>query len=398
MSGAPQQLRQAELHGLGPRAGGACHGAALAALVLAGRLRLRRRARLAAAATRPSRPGARGPRKGSRPAETKAAGEEEGESGAAGPKVKRKEVYPGHLRAQEIKKGLATGRFVEGELRMFRNTCFMGSVKVGKEEILVTGSRAMNRAINGDVVVVERLDSAQEEVYEGFAKSVRHGVGARTEAEDMEVALEEDLDMSGAGKGEVKGRVVGIVQRRARDIVGSIQPLDAADSEGPEMLIGRDRMFTPSDRRFPSMVVTVPPEVDAEDLDDKRVTVTMHMWDKFGEWPRGKWAKTLGKIGDREVETEMILMEHSISNEPFSEEVLSCLPPEDYVPTEATFRNDRFSFMSRPLRQHFWGLFCFSGLHSLTTNSAFSQSPELLGLSVTNGCVTSSPYIMCNIL
>ena len=38
----------------------------------------------------------------------------------------------------------------------------------------------------------------------------------------------------------------------------------------------------------------------------------------------------LGDIGDRETETQVILLEHNIPPNVFSKEVLECLPPDDW--------------------------------------------------------------------
>ena len=40
--------------------------------------------------------------------------------------------------------------------------------------------------------------------------------------------------------------------------------------------------------------------------------------------------RTLGEIGDREVETQVLLLEHEIPPNVFSKEVLDCLPPSDW--------------------------------------------------------------------
>lgn len=41
-------------------------------------------------------------------------------------------------------------------------------------------------------------------------------------------------------------------------------------------------------------------------------------------------SRTLGDIGDRETETEVILLEHDIPPNIFSKDVLECLPPDDW--------------------------------------------------------------------
>jgi len=230
---------------------------------------------------------------------------------------------------------LRSGKLVQGELRMLKNTCYFGSIQVGKEQIIVSGSLALNRAIDGDEVVVERLDSIQIEAYQAAtAKKMRHGIGnpkkSVSEAEAMEQAFE--VGKSSDFSGETKGRVVSVVKRNFRQLCGTIAPLGEALPRGLESLGEGDRVFYPSDKRFPLMVVK-PPDDEDEDFEGKRVVVRVNIWDKFSEFPRGKWEKTLGVCGDIEVETQMILMEHNIDNQPFSSEALACLPPDDYTPS-----------------------------------------------------------------
>lgn len=244
-----------------------------------------------------------------------------------------KEVYPPHIRASEVKKGLRAGKYLQGDLRMSKNTCYSGSVKVGGELIRIIGSRALNRAIDGDLVVVERLDDLQMEDYEASAKRMRHGVGDQegfSETQAIEQVLEVGDDTLTS---KVRGRIVSIVERRNRIIAGTLVPPGETPERGPDAasLEEGDRVFVPPDRRFPYVIVA-PPE--GEDVEDKRVSVQMNQWDRFSEYPRGTWADTLGTIGDIEVETKMILLEHNIKADEFSEEVLACLPADGYRPTE----------------------------------------------------------------
>lgn len=44
--------------------------------------------------------------------------------------------------------------------------------------------------------------------------------------------------------------------------------------------------------------------------------------------------KALGKIGDKETENEVILLEHDIPSSRFSEAVYADLPPNDWTITE----------------------------------------------------------------
>jgi len=41
--------------------------------------------------------------------------------------------------------------------------------------------------------------------------------------------------------------------------------------------------------------------------------------------------RSLGKIGEREAENEVILLEHDVPHSKFSDEVLGCLPKETWT-------------------------------------------------------------------
>lgn len=59
---------------------------------------------------------------------------------------------------------------------------------------------------------------------------------------------------------------------------------------------------------------------------DKRLVVAVDSWEADSMYPTGHYVKTLGKIGDRETETEVVLIEHDINCQPFSQAVYDCVP------------------------------------------------------------------------
>jgi exosome complex exonuclease DIS3/RRP44 len=63
---------------------------------------------------------------------------------------------------------------------------------------------------------------------------------------------------------------------------------------------------------------------------DKRIVVAVDGWDERSSYPRGHYVRTIGPIGDRAAETEVVLIEHDIPTRPFSADVLACLPPADW--------------------------------------------------------------------
>ena len=66
--------------------------------------------------------------------------------------------------------------------------------------------------------------------------------------------------------------------------------------------------------------------------------VAIDDWPVTSRYPIGHYTKTLGPIGDREVETQVLLIEHEIPPNVFSKEVMDCLPPDDWKITEENAR------------------------------------------------------------
>lgn len=68
---------------------------------------------------------------------------------------------------------------------------------------------------------------------------------------------------------------------------------------------------------------------------DKRIVVAIDTWEADSHYPSGHYVRTIGKIGDRSVETDVILLENDINTQPFSQAVHDCVPPLPWSVTEA---------------------------------------------------------------
>ena len=68
---------------------------------------------------------------------------------------------------------------------------------------------------------------------------------------------------------------------------------------------------------------------------DKRIVVAIDRWEADSRYPTGHYVKTLGTIGDRDTETEVLLLENDINTQPFSQAVHDCVPPLPWALTEA---------------------------------------------------------------
>jgi exosome complex exonuclease DIS3/RRP44 len=68
---------------------------------------------------------------------------------------------------------------------------------------------------------------------------------------------------------------------------------------------------------------------------DKRIVVAIDSWEVDSAYPKGHYIRTLGDIGDRETETDVLLLEHDIATTPFTAAVHACLPPLPWSVTQA---------------------------------------------------------------
>ena len=129
------------------------------------------------------------------------------------------------------------------------------------------------------------------------------------------------------------GRVVGIIKRNWREYCGTLRPVheDRKDEVGSGSFNKADRVFIPADPRVPNVLIQTR---HSSDLENKRIVVVLDGWDRFSRMPRGHWTTILGDVGDRSVESAVILHEHGVITREFSEAVLRCLPPADWTPSE----------------------------------------------------------------
>lgn len=250
-------------------------------------------------------------------------------------------VYPAHLVASEVEKGLKEKRYFQGALRMHINTCLYASVACGGEEVEIQGRLALNRAVDGDTVVVEKLTAAAaraepaekrlrlEVADSEFGAAEGDAAKAPSVTQDlMETAFQLAKGFAGKEAG-TKGRVVGILKRNWREYCGTLKPLHADRKDASEGFNKADRLFIPTDSRLPNIMIQTR---HSANLENKRIVVVLDSWDRFSHFPRGHWTQILGEVGDRSVESAVILHEHGVITREFGDAILRCLPPADWQP------------------------------------------------------------------
>jgi len=128
------------------------------------------------------------------------------------------------------------------------------------------------------------------------------------------------------------GRVVGIIKRNWREYCGTLRSPHDDRQEGAASYTKADRTFIPTDARLPNITISTRHSVN---LENKRIVVVLDGWDRNSPNPRGHWTQILGDVGDRSVESAVILHEHGVITREFGESVLRCLPPADWTPSAA---------------------------------------------------------------
>lgn len=273
---------------------------------------------------------------------------------------KRAALYPEHLKMSEVLAGIKNKRFFQGVIRCNRDHALechvlihgVGDVKL---PVLIQGREHINRAIDGDVVAIQLLPKAQwKKASDSFAATGTAAADALEEDEELEQEKAEDerpeeigvveptmaLEQAALIQSDLTlsikpaGKVVGIIQRNWRKFCGSLEPPRSAGAVQTSHCL-----VVPIDRKIPKIKIQTRQQ---ETLMDKRILVAIDSWPADSRFPLGHYVRTLGVIGDKETETNVLLIEHDIPTDQFSDEVMRCLPPEDWKITaeNSTGRRD----------------------------------------------------------
>jgi len=270
---------------------------------------------------------------------------------------KRPKVYADHISAVRISAEIKAGKLHQGSLRVGRYSPFegwVGSESIG-QDIYIRNRVDMNRAMDGDIVAVELLPES-----EWRAPNMRIGGadGADDDGGDGEVlgskthvAMidpdEEAVSMNmSSGSVRPTGVVVGIIRRnwRARGYCGSLLPPKGTaykDSHTMSVLV------CPVEKKYPMVRIQTR---QAQTLQDKRIVVAIDGWGTDSTYPEGHYVKTLGNIGDKDVETEVLILEHDINTAPFTPAVHACVPPLPWAVSEGDLADpNRKDFRHLPI-------------------------------------------------
>ncbi|KAG7227320.1 hypothetical protein INR49_000324 [Caranx melampygus] len=269
----------------------------------------------------------------------------------------RKQVFESYMTSEEVSHGLKRGELIQGQLRINPKKYHEAFIPSPDDtwDIFLDGIVARNRALNGDIVVVQVLPQEQWKVVrpdtdcEGASESetqkehVVQKMQKKTEhASKPDVVVEDHCTDQGGQLEDPQPHgpmVVYIVERKhSRAATGFLKFL-------PDKPFA---MFSPVDHRVPR--INVPLSDCPEDFSSRSGDYTNTLFIcRITDWPvdnnfaEGRLAKTLGQAGEIEPETEGILTEYDVDFSEFSDEVLDCLPknrPWTIPPEEMSKRRD----------------------------------------------------------
>ncbi|PPR00807.1 hypothetical protein CVT26_012448 [Gymnopilus dilepis] len=249
----------------------------------------------------------------------------------------RQALYPDYLPTATFVAGVKAGQLHQGHFNANQYNYLEGSVPVPafSKPVLLVGRENMNRAVDGDIVVVEVFDekewkapadevvdqdttlkdddaedSADEADVEGHEVLVRESKVLRTEQRSLEK--------------QPTGRVVGIIKRNWRAYVCHIDSTSLTSSNSTSL--SQQTVFaTPVSRLLPRIRLRTR---QAPSLIGQKILVTIDRWDVTSRYPEGHFVRALGKVESKEAEQESLLLEFDVPYRPFGKAILDCLPKE----------------------------------------------------------------------
>ncbi|PYH99128.1 RNB-domain-containing protein [Aspergillus ellipticus CBS 707.79] len=255
--------------------------------------------------------------------------------------------YPEYYSKSRLMTGVRAGNLHQGVFNVSPYNYLEGSINVSAfdKPLLILGRDNSNRAISGDVVVIEVLPKDQwktpstklvdeEAVTKNDNPDAEDSEAVVTERERK--ALQEEVKKAhgtnSEGRPQPTARVVGVMERRWRQYVGHVDSgsTGAQDSSGRRQ---QNVFVLPMDKKVPKIRVRTR---QAADLLGQRILVTIDAWDRDSRYPTGHFIRSLGELETKGAETEALLLEYDVQYKPFPKAVLDCLPSEGHdwrVPT-----------------------------------------------------------------
>jgi exosome complex exonuclease DIS3/RRP44 len=255
--------------------------------------------------------------------------------------------YEPHVTGETLSNGVKTGLYHRGVLRFVGNNKGFITIRRGEERVAVVieGQNDLNRGVDGDVVAIsihplEKWTKTSTEKIDP-KKTVTNGIASDTaEPSTSEMCnVSDTLPIDNLVSLTPHGKVVGIIRRNLPTLSGTIVTTNSSQNNKSEREVIAEKyerehvdgtttcVFFAVSKHMPPILVRTS---QRDRLVGHRIMVSMDSWPSTSPYPLGHYVRTIGLIGDKDVETQVLLYEHNIPHEPFPASVLACLPPDDY--------------------------------------------------------------------
>lgn len=252
-------------------------------------------------------------------------------------------LYPDYVSVSAMLTGVKNGTMHQGTFSVSPYNYLEGTVHVPSFDrpLIIQGRENSNRAVSGDIVVLEVLPKDQWKapsskviVEEDINKNDNaeneddsgEGVVSAQERKALRDEVKRTHGKAGEGKPQPTAKVVGIIKRNWRQYVGHIDK-DSVKTGAKQSRAQQTVFLIPMDKRIPKIRVRTR---QAGDLLGKRVLVTIDSWDRESRYPVGHFVRSLGELETKGAETEALLLEWDVQYRPFPKTVLDCLPAEGH--------------------------------------------------------------------
>ncbi|KAF2496072.1 RNB-domain-containing protein [Lophium mytilinum] len=250
-------------------------------------------------------------------------------------------IYPEYYSMSKMITGVKAGTMHQGTFNVSPYNYLEGSVHVPAfdKPLIILGRENSNRAVSGDIAVVEILPKDQwkapsttiiEEETLNKNDNADEDDGETVISERERRALQEEVKrvhgQSTEGRPQPTARVVGIIKRNWRQYVGHIDK-DSIRSTSKASRSQQTVFLIPMDKKIPKIRIRTR---QAGELVGKRVLVTIDAWDRDSRYPVGHFVRSLGELESKGAETEALLLEYDVQYRPFPKTVLDCLPDEGH--------------------------------------------------------------------
>ena len=250
-------------------------------------------------------------------------------------------LYPEYFTMSKMMTGVKSGLLHQGTFNVSPYNYLEGSIRVPAfpKALLILGRENINRAVDGDLVVVQVLPKDQwkepsTQVIEEEAITKNENPDGDDDedvvTEKERKALQEEVKRTHSktteGHAQPTAKVVGVIKRNWRQYVGHID--QSSVSQSGQQGQKQDTVFViPMDKKVPKIRLRTR---QVAELVGKRILVTIDAWDRRSRHPTGHFVRSLGELETKAAETEALLLEYDVQYRPFPKTVLDCLPKEGH--------------------------------------------------------------------